>query len=224
MLVHRRHSRAGSQRRHRQPSSRAYATSNRHLADPGPAVRPARFASPSMHPPKGETGPGCGRWCGRSAAALPGCGRWCGRSAAAEPGCGPGCGRSAAALPGCGRWCGRSAAAEPGCGPGCDRSAAALLGCGRWCGRSAAALPGCGRWCGRSAAAEPGCGPGCGRSAAALPGCGPWWVVSGGVPAAALGEGIAVCRLLSRDCALCCFHQIGASDPPVLSADALDPP
>ncbi len=29
--------------------------------------------------------------------------------------------------------------------------------------------------------------------------------------------------LLSRDCGLCCFHQIRASDPPVLSADALDP-
>jgi hypothetical protein len=29
---------------------------------------------------------------------------------------------------------------------------------------------------------------------------------------------------LSRDRALCCFHQIRASDPPLLSADARDPP
>src|SRR6266550_7004595 len=57
-----------------QPSSRAYAASNRQLADPGPAVRPARFASPSMHPPEGAVVPGCGPWCGRSVAVVPGCG------------------------------------------------------------------------------------------------------------------------------------------------------
>ncbi len=57
-----------------QPSSRAYAASNRQLAGPGPAVRPARFASPSPHPPEGAAVPGCGLWCGRSAAAVPGCG------------------------------------------------------------------------------------------------------------------------------------------------------
>src|SRR5205807_2226614 len=135
---------------------RAYAASNRRLADPGPAVRPARFASPSMHPPEGEAGLGCGPWCDQSTAAAPGCGPWCDQSTAAAPGCGP------------------------------------------WCDQSTAAAPGCGPWCDQSTAAAPGCGPR--PRGSRLPG------------------------LLSRACALCCFHQIRASDPPVLSADALDPP
>jgi hypothetical protein len=158
----------------------------------------AARASPSMHPPAGEAVPGCASWCGRSVAAVPGCAPWCGRSVAAVPGCAPWCGRSVAVRPGCIPWCGRSAAVRPGCIP--------------WCGRSAAVRPGCIPWCGRSAAVRPGCIPWCGRSAAVRPGCAPWW------------RGSRFLGLLSRDRALRCFHQIRASDPPVLSADALDPP
>jgi hypothetical protein len=95
-------------------------------------------------------------------------------------------------------WCGRSVAVRPGCIP--------------WCGRSVAAVSGCIPWCGRSVAAVSGCAPWCGRSVAVRSGCAPWW------------RGSRWLGLLSRDRPLRCFHQIRASDPPVLSADALDPP
>jgi hypothetical protein len=128
------------------------------------------------------------------------------------PGCRPGCDQLAAAAPGCGPRCDQSTAALPGCGPRCDQSTAALPGCGPRYGQSTAALPGCGPRYGQSTAAAPGCGPRCDQSTAAAPGCAPQC------------GGSHLLGLLSRDCALCRFHQIGASDPPVLSADALDPP
>jgi len=51
-----------------------------------------------------------------------------------------------------------------------------------------------------------------------------WSVSGGGAGVRPLVKGSRLPDLLSGDCALCCFHQIRASDPPVLSADAVDPP
>jgi hypothetical protein len=54
--------------------------------------------------------------------------------------------------------------------------------------------------------AVPGCAPWCGRSAAGRPGCAPSW------------RGSRLRGPLSRGRALRCFHQVRASDPPVLPA------
>jgi hypothetical protein len=176
------------------------------------AVRPARFSSTSTHPLEGEARTGCGPWSDQSTAAQPDCDPSNNPSTAAQPGYDPSNNPSTAAQPGYDPSSNQSTAAQPDCCPSNDPSTAAQPDCCPSNDPSTAAQPGYDPWNDPSTAAQPGYDPWNDPSTAAQPGYDPWQ-----------RRGGLVAGLLPRDCAPCCFHQIRASDPPVLSADTPDP-